>query len=111
MPNLMNTKSTAKTVDDFLSWEHLEKTMATRSLSLVNQTHTLLKESTEPSKTKQNELFALDVGKMAKTHLIYIMFILAKQRIEEYNFVDANVKVPLELFLKVFAVKNILKDP
>ena len=35
MPNIMNLKSTASTVDEFLSWDHLVKTMATRSLVLV----------------------------------------------------------------------------
>ena len=61
MPNLSGTKSTAKTVDEFLSWEHLEKTMATRSLQLIYHTNKLLKESKESSKTKQNELYALNV--------------------------------------------------
>lgn len=48
---------------------------------------------------------------MARTHLIYILFKMTKQRIDEYKFVDQRVKVPLELFLKVFAVKHIHKDP
>ena len=60
LPNLMATKSGANTVEEFLSWEHIEKAMATRSLQIVNYTHTLITESKAPSKTKQNELFALE---------------------------------------------------
>ena len=111
MPNVMSLKSTATTVDEFLSWDHLVKTMATRSLFLVAQTSKLLTESTESSKTKTNELFAMEVQKMVRTHLCYILFIMTKHRIETYPFVDANVKVPLDILVKIFAVKQILKDP
>ena len=111
MPNIMNLKSTASTVDEFLSWDHLVKTMATRSLVLVAQTSKLLTESTQSSKTKTNELFALEVQKMAKTHLCYILFIMTKSRIETYPFVDAKVRIPLDILAKIFAVKQILKDP
>lgn len=111
MPNIMNTKSSARTVDEFLSWDHLEKTMATRSLCNVYQTSKLMNESTESSKTKTNELFAMEVQKMVKAHLIYILFTMTKYRVQSYAFVDAKIQVPLDLLVKIFAVKQILKDP
>ena len=107
----MSNKSEATSVEEFLSLEHLEKAMATRSLFVINQTYLLLTESKAPSKTKQNELFALEVQKMARTHLCYILFKISRQRVESYPFVDAKVKVPLELLVKIFAVKQIMKDP
>lgn len=71
-------KSGSRTIEEFLSWEHLEKAMATRSLFIVDETHRLLKESKAPSKTRQNELFALEVQRMARTHLVYILFKMTK---------------------------------
>lgn len=111
MPKLLSTVSSAKTVDEFLSFEHLEKALATRALFNIDSTHRLLRDSQAPSKTKQNELFALENQKMARTHLIYTMFKMTKNRINSYKFNDGNVKVPLELILKVFATKHLLKDP
>ena len=57
----MNMKCGANTEEDFLSWESLEKTMATRSLYLIWYTAKLHEDSKESSKTKTNELFALEV--------------------------------------------------
>ena len=57
----MNMKNDAKTVDEFLSLDNLEKIMALRSLYLISYTAKLHKESKESSKTKTNELFALEV--------------------------------------------------
>ena len=48
---------------------------------------------------------------MIKTHLAYILFKMTKERIDEYNFKDSRAKAPLELLLKIFAVKEIVKDP
>ena len=70
-----------------------------------------MNKSDAPFKTKQNDLFALKVDKMARAHLEYILFKMTLTRIAEYSFKDANVKVPLELFVKVFALKSILKEP
>ena len=47
---------------------------------------------------------------MVKTHLGYILFKMTRERIDTYKFVDAKVRVPCELLLKIFAVKEIQKD-
>ena len=39
------------------------------------------------------------------------MFKMAKDQILDYNFVDVKVKAPLELFVKIYALKHIIKDP
>lgn len=84
----MTTKSTARTVEEFLSWEHIEKAMAARSLCVLDATHNLIKNSKAPSKTRQNELFALEIDKMAKTHLCYQFFKMSKDRVLNHNFKD-----------------------
>ena len=60
-----------------------------------------------PTKTKTNELFALDVDKMVEMHMIYYMFLMTRERINNYKFKDANIKPLLEIVLKVFAVKQL----
>ena len=57
----MNMKNEAKTVDEFLSWDNLERVMAVRSLYLIGYTAKLHKDSKESTKTKTNELFAMEV--------------------------------------------------
>ena len=47
---------------------------------------------------------------MVKTHLTYILFKMSKERIDEYQFKDERTKIPLELMLKIFALKEITKD-
>ena len=48
---------------------------------------------------------------MARTHMVYVMFKMAKDQILDNNFADAKVRVPLELFVKIYALKHIIKDP
>ena len=47
---------------------------------------------------------------MVKTHLTYILFKMSKERIDEYQFKDERTRIPLELMLKIFALKEITKD-
>ena len=42
----------------------------------------MVSESKAPSKTKQNDLFAIEVNRMTKLHLIYIMYERARARIK-----------------------------
>ena len=55
------------------------------------QVHTLLTESKESSKAKQNELYAMEVNKMTKLHLIYIMYERVRTKIAKGGLKDANV--------------------
>ena len=105
--NVMNMKNEATTVDQFLKWDNLERAMAVRSLYLIGYTAKLHKDSKESSKTKTNELFAMEVQKMVKTHLAYILFKMSRERFDEHQFVDQKVKVPVELLLKIFALKEL----
>ena len=48
----------------------------------------MVSESTASSKAKQNELFALEVNRMTKLHLIYIMYSRARAKIAEKQIED-----------------------
>lgn len=71
---LLSTPSGALTVEEFLNPDHLQRALATRAAFYVKKVHQMLSDSKAPSKTKQNDLFALEVNRMTKLHLIYIMY-------------------------------------
>lgn len=65
----------------------------------------LLEESKEKDVVKQNELFAPEVQKMAKYHLIYIMFLFTRKACIKATFKDPRIKGVLDIVLQVFALK------
>ena len=107
---LCSTKSSAKTIDDFLSFEHLDQALATRSAFYIDYTFNLMKASDAPKKVQENELFAFEVGKMSRQHISYMIFTLAKKQLDEFDFKDKNIKPIVELLLKIFAVKQLKND-
>jgi len=42
----------------------------------------MMKESTAHKKEKENEIFAMDVSRMTRQHMIYVTFRMAKERLE-----------------------------
>ena len=81
MQQLLSTPSGATTVEEFLQPDHIQRALATRAAFIVNTTHAILTESKAPSKTKQNDLFAMEVNRMTKLHLIYIMYERARAKL------------------------------
>lgn len=66
--------------------------------------------STASKKEKENELFAIGVKKMVEVHITYQMFLMAKDRFENGEFKDANIRPVLELVLKVYAVNQLMSE-
>ena len=108
---LLSTKSGATTVAEFLDPAHIKRALATRAAFVTMQVHTLLTESKEPSKTKQNELFAMEVNKMTKLHLIYIMYERANKKLLSMAPKDPNVIKTFITVFSNFALKQLLIDP
>ena len=50
--NLLNGKSHAKTVEEFLDPDHIQRALATRAIYFTMRVHKMLAESDAPSKTK-----------------------------------------------------------
>jgi hypothetical protein len=71
----------------------------------------LLAASSATEKEKQNELYAIEVQKMTKYHLIYIMFVIAKNNYKNHKFADQRIPEILDVLLKVFALKQLVEDP
>lgn len=49
----------------------------------------------------------MQIARASRYHIIYIMFEMTRDSINSYYFRDSNVKVILEVLLKVFALKQI----
>lgn len=59
---------------------------------------------------KTNEIFAMEIDKVSKYHIGYIMFSLCRDKVRNNTFKDANVLKVLETLLKIYALKQILID-
>ena len=90
-PKLLNGKCTATTVADFMTFANLKQTMATRAAYYVDQTNKLLKSSDAPEKEKMNDLFAVNVQRAVKTHIQYLMFIMAVDTLQTHKFKDQKI--------------------
>ena len=69
-----------------------------------------MEASTASNKEKENEIFALDVARMTRLHLIYVSFRMARERLDSSELKDQNIKHFLEVGIKTFALKQLLLD-
>ena len=67
-------------------------------------------DSKVSSKSKMNELFALDVNVMAKLHLIAVCYERARKNIERRGVSDPNFKSLLLTVMANFALNSIKQD-
>jgi len=90
--------------------DHLDQAMKVNAASQLKSTFELLKKSGAHEKIKQNDLYADEVQRLTQLHLKYVMFMMARQRIEEHKFKDASIPKILLLLVRIFALKEIIKD-
>jgi hypothetical protein len=69
---LLILKSGAITITEFLDISHIEKALCVRAAMAVREVSKLMKESTAHIKEKENEIFAIDIARMTRLHLIYV---------------------------------------
>ena len=110
LDKLVGKPSPAKTVEEFLTLDHIEQTLAIRAACKTSEVREEMKKSEDPKKRQENEVFAMQIGKVARMHLIYLCFKLARERIETKPISDAKAKLYLETSLKVFALKQLTID-
>ena len=60
--------------------------------------------------TKQNELYADEINLLSTLHMKYIMFKMSRNRIENYDFKDKNIRPLLELMAGIYALKELQAD-
>ena len=107
---LCSSKSEARNPEDFITWDHLTKALTTRAAYFIRETRNLMKSDNSDKKTQENEVYALELQILAKYHLNYVLFEMAKKRVTTHKFVDENIRFPLETLVKLFAVKQLVDD-
>ena len=107
---LLSSKCQATTVDEFLKPETLAEALAVRACFYTMKVFRMLSESKAPSKTKQNELFAIEVNRMTKLHLTYIIYTRACNIVKSMTIRDENVRTVLIQAFGAFALKELILD-
>jgi len=79
--------------------------MAVRAAYYVHKTCKKVNESKAGGKAKQNDLFALDINKMTRLHLLYIMYERARSNLKAKNLQCQNLNKILEIVLANYALK------
>lgn len=78
LDDLTATPSSAKTVDEFLTMDHIETLLAVRAAYKIHEVRAEMNKSDAHKKQKENEIFAIDIGQVSRMHLIYLSFKLAR---------------------------------
>ena len=63
------------------SLDYIERCLAVRSAFSINELYRVMNASDASSKEKLNEIFALDISRIVRLHVIYMTFKLSRERI------------------------------
>ena len=63
------------------SLDYIERCLAVRSAFAITELDKIMNASDASSKEKLNEIFALDISRITRLHVIYMTFKLARERI------------------------------
>ena len=107
---LLSSKSQAKTVAEFLEPDHLQQALAVRACFILKRVSEKLAASEAPSMTKQNDLFAIDVNRMTRLHLVCIMYERARKRLASKQMKDRNGHNLFMTVLANFALNFLRED-
>ena len=69
-----------------------------------------MKANKASKKEQENEIFALDIGRMCRLHLIYATVKLGREVLSTETAKDPKVMEYLFVGLKIFALKQLLID-
>ena len=90
---------------DVSTLDYIEKALAMRAAYEVTEVHKLMSSDEANPKQKENEIYALDIARMTRVHMIYLSFKLARERLESATFNSPNLFKLLEMCIKIFALK------
>jgi len=107
---LLKLKSGAKTVEDLLEPEHLLQAMSVRAAFALKRVYDMLDQSDVSEKEKQNDLMALDILKMTRHHMNYMLALMAWEKKSTYHFRDFRIRPILDTLLKIFIIKELQTD-
>ena len=110
MDTFLSIKGIGTTVDELLNLTILDQAMAVRSLYQIRETVRLIEKSKEPSKIKDNELFAQMKLNMVIAHIKYLAFYLFQTQINRLEIKDTNIKPIITDLAKIYALKSLVDD-
>ena len=84
--------------------------MKVNAASQLRRTYGLLNASDAHEKVKQNDIYAFEVQRLTHLHLKYVMFMMSRQRVNEHKFTDPKIANILLLLIRVYALKELIKD-
>ena len=87
--------------------DNIERALTIRAVCAVQGTFELWNASNANKKEKENELFAMDVQKMTKLHLILVMFQFMRQRVEKNLTKHAKTRDVMLIVLRIFGLKQL----
>lgn len=90
--------------------DHIQTCLAARAAFAIRDVRALMKSNSASKKEQENEIFALDIARMTRLHLIYLSFKLARDRLDSHPVKDPKIKVYLEAGCKIFALKQLTLD-
>lgn len=90
--------------------DHIQTCLAARAAFAIKDVRALMKSNSASKKEQENEIFALDIARMTRLHLIYLSFKLARDRLDSHPVNDPKIKVYLEAGCKIFALKQLTLD-
>lgn len=83
---LSKSVCSAKDYRDFFDLNLLEEVLQARTIQLILACMKLLESNNAPDKTKENELFNMEIQSMTKAHFKLVCFTLFRQHYEKHNF-------------------------
>ena len=110
MRETLSRKNRASTLQDCLNLDLLDLALQSQACNQIHTTMTAYNASGQPAKIKDNEIFAQDRLTMVRAHMQYILFHVAKSKIEQSEFQDPKVKQHLILLIKIFALDTLINQ-
>jgi len=105
----LSLKNQARTKEDFLNVDILDRALQVKACHLINQTLQAYNASKENQKVKDNEVFQKARVTMVQAHMKYIEFATFRKQIET-KAPDATIKGHLNTLLIISALDNLISD-
>lgn len=110
MDETLSIQGKGTTVEECLDMDVLSRALQAQAAQLIKETVKAYNESTQPIKSKDNELFAQPKLMMIRAHLTFVQFHIFKTAVANLKLKDEKIRQHLEVLVKIFALDNLIKD-
>jgi len=110
MSETLAMKNQARTVEDFLDLDMLDRALQARACNLISSTMQDYNESTFSAKYKDNDQFQQAKVTMTVAHLRYLQLHIFRTECQQASFRDPRVTQLMELVGRVWCLEQLLED-